>query len=123
MPGCGKIPAGACLWLQAGPISRAQTGCAQIVRTDTTSNVLRREVVMPVANELSRPVIPAARRLFHVTLAVPMFIMALSVPPAGAAEPPLLSAEEFLAEVPAVLPASRIAQPQGEAAGAGAVIR
>ncbi|HJX16679.1 MAG TPA: TonB-dependent receptor [Acidiferrobacterales bacterium] len=77
---------------------------------------------MPVANELSRPVIPAARRLFHVTLAVPMFIMALSVPPAGAAEPPLLSEEEFLAELPVVLTASRLAQPQAEAPAAVTVI-
>jgi len=77
---------------------------------------------MPVANELSRPVIPAARRLFHVTLAVPMFIMALSIPPAGAAEPPLLSEEEFLAELPVVLTASRLAQPQAEAPAAVTVI-
>lgn len=77
---------------------------------------------MPVAYELSRPVIPAGRSLFHAILAVPMFIMALSVPPAGAAEPPLLSEEEFLAELPVVLTASRLAQPQAEAPAAVTVI-
>ena len=77
---------------------------------------------MPVAKLLTRPVIPAARNLSRAVLAVAMFIAALAVPPARAAEPPLLSEEEFLAELPVVLTASRFAQPQAEAPAAVTVI-
>jgi iron complex outermembrane receptor protein len=77
---------------------------------------------MPVAKLLTRPVIPAARNLSRAVLAVAMFIVALAVPPARAAEPPLLSEEEFLAELPVVLTASRFAQPQAEAPAAVTVI-
>jgi iron complex outermembrane receptor protein len=77
---------------------------------------------MPVAKLLTRPVIPAARNMSRTALAVAMFTVVLSVPPARAAEPPLLSEEEFLAELPVVLTASRFAQPQAEAPAAVTVI-
>jgi iron complex outermembrane receptor protein len=77
---------------------------------------------MPVAKLLTRPVIPASRNLLRTALVVAMFIVALSVPPARAAEPPLLSEEEFLAELPVVLTASRLAQPQAEAPAAVTII-
>jgi iron complex outermembrane receptor protein len=77
---------------------------------------------MPVAKLLTRPVIPASRNLLRTALAVAMFIVALSVPPARAAEPTLLSEEEFLAELPVVLTASRLAQPQAEAPAAVTII-
>jgi len=48
--------------------------------------------------------------------------MALSVLSAGAAEPPLLSEQDFLAELPMVLTASRLAQPQAEAPAAVTII-
>jgi len=77
---------------------------------------------MPVAKLLTRPVVPASRNLSRSVLVVAMFIVALSVPPARAAEPPLLSEEEFLAELPVVLTASRLAQPQTEAPAAVTII-
>jgi iron complex outermembrane recepter protein len=77
---------------------------------------------MPVAKLLTRPVVPASRNLSRSVLVVAMFIVALSVPPARAAEPPLLSEEEFLAELPVVLTASRLAQPQAEAPAAVTII-
>ena len=77
---------------------------------------------MPVAKLFTRPVVPASRNLSRSVLVMAMFIVALSVPPARAAEPPLLSEEEFLAELPVVLTASRLAQPQAEAPAAVTII-
>jgi len=61
------------------------------------------------------------RRMFLVrTIGLLLFTAPLSV--TWAVEPPLLSEQEFLAELPVVLTASRLAQPQAEAPAAATII-
>ncbi len=77
---------------------------------------------MSIAKMKWQPALLAGRNMSRAVLVVTTLIMTVSVPPARAAEPPVLSEEEFLAELPVVLTASRLAQPQAEAPASVSVI-
>ncbi len=77
---------------------------------------------MPDSRAVSWGILQAIQRHWPLFRHVGLLLATVPASMAWAAEPPLLSEQEFLAELPVVLTATRLAQPQAEAPAAVTVI-
>jgi iron complex outermembrane receptor protein len=77
---------------------------------------------MPESNTAAWEIFRALRRRMSLAQTIGLLLVSVLSSTTWAAEPPLLSEQEFLAELPVVLTASRLAQPQAEAPAAVTVI-
>jgi len=77
---------------------------------------------MPESSTAAWEIHHAIRRHMSLARTIGLLLVAALTSMTWAAEPPLLSEQEFLAELPVVLTASRLAQPQSEAPAAVTVI-
>ena len=77
---------------------------------------------MPESSTAPWEILHAIRRRMSLARTIGLLLVAAPFSTAWATEPSLLSEQEFLAELPVVLTASRLAQPQTEAPAAVTVI-
>jgi len=77
---------------------------------------------MPESSTAAREVLRAIRRRSHLVRNIGLLLISVPSSIAWAMEPPLLSEQEFLTELPVILTATRLAQPQAEAPAAVTVI-
>jgi len=77
---------------------------------------------MPESSTAAWGILHAIHRRVSLVRTIGLLLVVAPLSVTWAAEPPLLSEQEFLAELPVVLTASRLAQPQAEAPAAVTVI-